>query len=28
LFELGLIIARFYQPKPKEDKEDLPKGAV
>ena len=28
LFELGLLIARFYQPKPKEDEEDLSKEAV
>ena len=28
LFELGLIIARFYQPNPKEDEEDLSKEAV
>jgi len=28
LFELGLLIARFYQPKPKEDEEELSKEAV
>lgn len=28
LFELGLLIARFYQPKPKEDEEELAKEAV
>ena len=28
LFEIGLLIARFYQPKPKEDEEELAKEAV
>jgi len=28
LFELGLLIARFYQPEPKEGEEDLSKEAV